>query len=245
MNRRFEIANLRFAPLSFRSLPTRSIIPLITLLLIAVSAQAASPAAELRTIAASSVQEQTPTGEAIVVLDENLLNALLAGLLETDAVAYPLGAGGNSRECRSEVELLREAEGVRTSIRFAGDRINLPLAFRGSYNAGLLGCPRFTGTAEASLNLFFNEARQALLARIEVREINLRNLPALAGGSIRSLVQDAVNRRVNPVTILRLDQLTTRLTLKENAALTLRARRIQPEINGRELRLRIRYEFGN
>ena len=103
------------------------------------------------------------------MLDENLLNALLAGLLETDAVAYPLGAGGNSRECRSEVELLREAEGVRTSIRFAGDRINLPLAFRGSYNAGLLGCARFAGTAEAGLNLFFNEARQALLARI-VRE---------------------------------------------------------------------------
>jgi hypothetical protein len=67
----------------------------------------------------------------------------------------------------------------------------------------------------------------------------------VAGASVRSLVQDAVNRRVNPVTILRLDQLTTRLMLKENVALTLRARRIEPEISGRELRLRIRYEFGN
>lgn len=245
MKRKFEISDLEFAALSFRPHLSRLILPFVTLLLIAVSAQAESLADAPRAITASSAQGQIPSGEALVVLDENLLNALLAGLLQTDALSYPLGSGGNSRECRSEVELLSEAEGVRTSVYFAGNRINLPLAFRGSYNAGLLGCSRFTGTAEASLNLFFDEGRQALLARIEVREINLRNLPALAGGSIRSLVQDAVNRRVNPITVLRLDQLTTRLTLKENAALTLRARRIQPEINGRELRLRIRYEFGN
>jgi len=245
MNRRFEISNLKFAPLSFRLHQARFILTFITLLLIAVSVQAGNPADPPRAITASSAQGQIPSGEAIVVLDENLLNALLAGLLQTDALSYPLGSGGNSRECRSEVELLPEAEGVRTGVLFVGNRITLPLAFRGSYNAGLLGCPRFTGAAEASLNLFFDEGRQALLARVEVREINLRNLPVLAGGSIRSLVQDAVNRRVNPITILRLDQLTTRLTLKENSALTLRARRIQPEINGRELRLRIRYEFGN
>ncbi len=217
---------------------------LLALAFVFGTAQVECVAAPLRVIASAAQQRQPPTGEVVIVLDENLLNAFLSGVLQTEgAGAYPLGTGANTAQCRSEVELLPESGGTRTSIRFENNSLRLPIAFRGSYNAALLGCLRFDGTALADLDLFFDEGRQALAARVTVRDLNLRDLPALAGASLRSLVQETINRRLNPVTLLRLDRLTTRLTLNDNAALQVRARSVRPEIIGRELRLRIGYEF--
>lgn len=185
---------------------------------------------------------QAPAGEAVVILDETLLDAALAGLLrKPDALAYPVG--NPSRSCRSEVRLLPEVAGTQTRVRIADDRITLPLAFGGTYNANLLGCLSFTGTARADLDLAFDESRRALVARIRIRSLDVRDLPALAAGSVRSLVQRTIDSRVNPVTILRLDDLTTRLPLGDTAALVMRARAIYPQVRDRELRIRIRYEF--
>lgn len=186
--------------------------------------------------------DRPPAGEATVILDETLLDAALAGLLQNpDALRYPIGS--SSRACRSEVRLLPDVAGTQTRVQIASDRITLPLAFGGTYNANLLGCLSFTGTARADLDLAFDESRRALVARIRIRSLDVRDLPALAGGSVRSLVQRTIDSRVNPVTILRLDDLTTRLPLSEAGALVMRAQGIYPQVRDRELRIRIRYEF--
>lgn len=212
-----------------RHLAALSSVTLLVCLLIAPAHQAQASA-------------QAPAGEAVVILDETLLDAALAGLLrEPDALRYPLGNG--SRSCRSEVRLLPEVAGTQTRVRIADDRITLPLAFGGTYNASLLGCLSFSGTARADLDLAFDESRRALVARIRIRSLDVRDLPVLAAGSVRSLVQRTIDSRVNPVTILRLDDLTTRLPLNDTAALIMRARTIRPEVRDRELRIRIRYEF--
>lgn len=192
----------------------------------------------------AAAHAQTPSSEALIVLDENLLNAVLAGLFRTDgALSYPLGADAGSRECPSAVTLLPEADGTRTGIKLDDPRPVLPLAFRGSYDAGRLGCVRFTGTALAALDLYFDERRQALAARVEVQQLRLSNLPFLAAGGARTLVQETINRRVNPLTLLPLDRLSARLTIKDDAALAVRATGVRTEVKDRALHLRIRYEF--
>ena len=209
---------------------TLSLLTLLSCLLFVPAHQAQPPS------------NRPPAGEATIILDETLLDAALAGLLQTpDALRYPIGNG--SRACRSEVGLLPEAAGTRTRVQIADNRITLPLAFGGTYNANLLGCLSFTGTARADLDLAFDESRRALVARIRIRSLDVRDLPALAGNSVRTLVQRTIDSRVNPVTILRLDDLTRRLPLGDTATLVMRARAISPEVRDRELRIRIRYEF--
>ena len=67
----------------------------------------------------------------------------------------------------------------------------------------------------------------------------------LAGG-VAGLVQDALDARVNPVEILRAEQLSADLPLRKVSSaggLRLRAREVRHEIVGSELRLHVVYEF--
>jgi hypothetical protein len=121
--------------------------------------------------------------------------------------------------------------------------VTAPLAFRGTYEAPLLGCLAFDGWAETAFDLRFDPEGQKLDAVISVRDVKLRNIPTAFGGGITGMVQDAIDRRVNPVTLLRAEQLGARLPLGSGAPLRLRARDIRHEVAGRELRLRIFYEI--
>jgi hypothetical protein len=131
-------------------------------------------------------------------------------------------------------------------VRLANGQINAPLAFRGSYSAALLGCLRFQGWADTNFNLTFDQAKQALVARVVVREVHLSKVPALMNNGITGLVQDALDARVNPIEILRADQLSLRLPLTKmsnSGALRLRAREVRHEVAPGELRVHIVYEF--
>lgn len=184
-------------------------------------------------------------GEATVVLREDFFNAILEAMLTlTEPPAFPLGRAreGGTAKCASEVVLARETSGQRTAVRFEGGRINVPVAFRGTYEAALLGCLKFEGWADAGLTLQFDAERQVLTGRVQVREVQLRNLPTLVTGGVTGLVQDAIDRRVNPLEILRAEQLGGRLPLARGNALRLRARDVRHEVLPKEVRLHIAYE---
>jgi len=185
----------------------------------------------------------TPAGEVVVVLSEQFLNSVLEAVAsQPEPPSFPLSRGGGGK-CQSVVTLVREAEGRRTSVRFVEGRITAPIAFRGSYEAPLLGCLNFEGWADTAFNLSFDPAAQALRANIAVRDVKLRNIPSAMSGGITGLVQDAINERVNPVEILRAEQLGARVPLARGNELRLRAREVSHEVVGQELRLRIFYEL--
>jgi len=210
-----------------------------------------------------------PAGEVVVILNEQLFNALLDAMLSQDKPpTYPLagagringGSGGNGQSgngqsgnesgstsgtnsnCASAITLLREAGGTRTAVRFSDGRIVVPVAFRGSYEAALLGCVSFEGWADAEIVLRFDPERQALNARVLVRRLNLKDFPAMMNGVVTEVVQRAIDQRLNPIEILRAEQLAARLPVTPGNALKLRAREIKHEVVQQELRLRIFYE---
>lgn len=183
-------------------------------------------------------------GEVTVVLNEQLLNALLEGMLALDKPpTFPLSREPRAgARCASEVTLARESGGTRTAVRFGDGRIDAPVAFRGTYDAALLGCLSFEGWADTELQLSFDRERQALLGRVRVRSVQLKNVPSLVGGGVTQLVQDAIDRRVNPVELLRAEQLGARIPVSQGNVLRLRAREVRHEVGQKELRLRIFYE---
>jgi hypothetical protein len=209
--------------------------------LLLISALTFSPAA-----AGARQERVSPAGEVAVVLGEGFLDALLVAVASLpEPPSFPLSKGGGGKgKCESRVQLLREAAGVRTGVRFVEGSITAPVAFRGSYEAPLVGCLRFEGWADTSFRLEFDRARQVLGARVTVRELKLKNVPAsLLGGGLTGLVQDAIDDRVNPVEILRAEQLGARLPVTRADQLRLRARDVRHEVVGRELRLHIVYEL--
>ena len=190
-----------------------------------------------------------PAGEVVVLLNEQLFNALLEAMFTLpNPPSFPLARSseGGNKNCPGEIALARAMSGMRTAVRFQAGRIHAPVAFSGTYSAPLVGCLKFEGWADTNLSLNFDQARQALTARVEVRAVHLKKIPSLLGEGITGLVQDALDARVNPIEILRAEQLSARLPMTETgsgAALRLRAREVRHEVLPNELRLRIVYEF--
>lgn len=201
-------------------------------------AQEAARAREVRT---------TPAGEVVVVLNEQIFNALLDALLAMPRPpTFPLKQGAAGGDCASEITLAREVSGARTSVRFERGSVSAPVAFRGSYNAPLIGCLKFQGWADTVLNLAFDPSKQALAARVEVKKVNLSGVPSMFADGVTGLVQDSLDERVNPIEILRAEQVSAQLPLRRLATggtLRLRATEMRHEILPGELRLRIAYEF--
>jgi hypothetical protein len=194
-----------------------------------------------------------PAGEVVVTISEQTFNALLEALFTLpQPPTFPLsrggGGGGGARggECPGEISLAREIAGTRTMVRFREGRVAAPVAFRGSYAAPVVGCLKFEGWADTALNLAFDASKQALTARVEVREVHLSRVPPFFNNGVTGLVQDSLDARVNPIEILRAEQVSAQLPLRKissGGSLRLRAKEVRHEIAGTELRLRIFYEF--
>lgn len=185
----------------------------------------------------------TPAGEVVVVLSEQLLSTIVEAIAAQPVPPkYRLSREGESGGgCADEVALLPESKGTRTAVRFVEGRITAPVAFRGAYEPPLFGCVNFEGWADTAIDLEFDSAKQTLNARLRVREVNLRNVPSFGAGGLAGLVQDAIDSRVNPIELLRADQLGAGLPASRGS-LRLRAKEVRHEVAGKELRLRIVYE---
>ena len=193
------------------------------------------------------------TGEATITLSEQFFNSFLDAIfdnLKAPSTPLVITAGDNDRTdesaktCPSAITLLRELGPVKTAVKLEQGKMVAPLAFTGSYNATLLGCLEFRGWANTEWNLEFDRKAQTLQARIKITEMHLENIPSLAQGSIVTLVQTAIDSRINPVKILRQDQLSSVVPIAPSGgSLRLRAKEVIPEIVPGSLRLRILYEF--
>jgi hypothetical protein len=188
-----------------------------------------------------------PAAEATITVNEQFLNSFLTAIfdnLQEPSMPLTIGGATPSSECASEIRLKREVQGVRTAVHFENGRIVGPLAFAGAYNSSLLGCFEFSGWADSEVNLEFNNARRAVVARFRLRDIHLNDVPALANGPLLTMVQTAIDRRYNPVDLFTLEQLSTRVNIPPaKGALQLRAKEIRPEITPSGLTLHIDYEF--
>src|SRR5438094_7885640 len=188
-----------------------------------------------------------PAAEATVTVNEQFLNSVLTAIFDNlNEPAMPLTVGGASStaQCASEIRLKREVNGARTAVHFEDGRIVGPLAFAGAYSSTLMGCIEFSGWADSEVKLEFDASRRVVLARFQIRDIHLNNTPAVLNGPLLNMVQGTIDRRYNPVELLTLEQLSTRVNVQPaGGALRLQATNVRPEITPSALTLHITYEF--
>jgi len=190
--------------------------------------------------------------EATVSINQEFLNAFLDAIfLNLKAPSAPLEITSADKErsesesygCSSVISLQREESGVRTAVKLEQGRITAPIAFAGSYNSTLLGCIEFRGWTDTTWQLEFDRSRQVLLARVQVQEIHLSNVPRLADASLTRIVQAAIDQRINPLVLVNLEQLSPRVPIAPaKGALRLRAKEVRPEVLPGTLLLHVIYE---
>lgn len=146
-------------------------------------------------------------------------------------------------QCTESVRLLREANGVKTAVRFRDGKIFAPMAFTGSYNPPLIGCVSFGGVAETIVDLEFDGPAQRLVARARVMNVNLNGTGGVGGGLVARMVQNSIDRKVNPIEILSLDKVSFAVPLQNSRGVKMKAVRIRPEVLSETLNVVITYEF--
>ena len=148
-----------------------------------------------------------------------------------------------SSACNESVKLLRETNGKRTSVRFREGRITAPIAFSGNYNPPLIGCIPFAGVAETIVDLEFDEPNQRLLARARVSDVSLNGTGGIGGGMVARMVQNSIDRKINPIEIIKTDKVTFDLPLQSSGSVRMRATGFSHQVVNGQLVIHIAYNF--
>ena len=200
-----------------------------------------------------------PPGTAAVVINQQFFDLVLETIFrDMNAPAFPLTLTGQNlyepdfraekiaffqNECDGKIVLLPEGSGIKTGIRLENNRINAPLAFRGSTT--IFGtCYQFSGWAQASLNLRYDAAQQTVFGQIEVETVNLDGVTPLVSRIIAGFVQASLNQRVNPVVILRGEQIALSLPIAAtNGTLNAKVKEVRADVKENGLSLFISFDF--
>lgn len=201
-----------------------------------------------------------PPGTATVVLDEPFFQAVLQTIFEQmNAPEFPL-RGSNDRPlstedagiyayaqnagpCNNTITILKEGSGVKTSVRLEKGKLVAPLAFEGNVNV-LGNCARFSGWSKTGLSLNFDSEERTVYGKIEVETVNLDGVTPLASGLVAQFVQSAINQRVNPITILKGEQVAVSLPIEASGGtLSAQISDVRAEIKEKSLNLLVTYDF--
>jgi hypothetical protein len=194
-------------------------------------------------------------GAAQIVLSQDFFNEVLGAIFrDMQPPAFPLAAGERGADgfryeraqaggCDGTIKLLPEGSGVRTGVKLENNAVTAPLAFTGSYNS-MLGCYQFTGWAQANLELRYDAGQQAVFGRINVETVNLDGVNPLVSGIVTPLVQNSINGRVNPIQILRGEQLALGVPITSaGGALRANVSDVRSEIKNNAMHLYLIYGF--
>lgn len=208
----------------------------------------------------------SPPGTAVLTLDEQFFAALFDTIFrDLNAPTFRLASAGGGEPldladaadatmgvhflkaqdggCQNQLIVAPEGSGVRTSVRLQNGQMLAPLAFSGSYNA-FGNCLNFRGWAQSDIALSFNQADQTVYGQINVQGVNLEGVSPLIGGLVTQFVQNSINQRVNPLVIMRGQQLTLAVPVQaSNGTLRAQPKDVRAEIKDGALRLFVTYDF--
>lgn len=145
--------------------------------------------------------------------------------------------------CTNTITLAPESSSTKTQVQFAGGKISAPLAFSGNYN--LLGnCTALKGWAQTTIELSFDQPKQTLYGRVNVEGVNLEDVAPFANTFVTVFVRSAIDSRVNPIEILRPQQLQIILPVKaSDGTVKATVKDVRSEVQDGSLRLHITYDF--
>lgn len=204
------------------------------------------------TLTGNRIQPPDPqnTGAtAVIQLKQEFFTPVLQALLrQENAPTFPLSLSGQTDQpvdqitC-GKITLKSEGSGTTTTVKMENGQILVPIAFNGNFSV-LGNCYEFSGWAQADLELRFDDAQKIVFGQINVQTVNLDGVPPVASGLITPIVQSTLNNRVNPVQILRGDQIVLNIPVKAtNTNLRGQVGDVRAEIKENTLFLYVTYNF--
>jgi hypothetical protein len=205
--------------------------------------------------------------EIAITLNEQFFDALLDAIFQytappefpigkmalsdyhTNGQSYPGSTAlfGNSfapgPPCNESVRLLRETNGTKTSVRLRDGRITAPIAFSGSYNPPFVGCVDFAGIAETNIDIEFDANAQRLIGRARISNVVLNGSGGIGGSLIARMVQGSLDKKINPLEIIKTDKLSFVVPVQNSGSLKMKATGLRHEIGSGSLNIFIAYEF--
>ncbi len=202
----------------------------------------------------------SPAGTASVVLNQQFFDTILQTIFrDMNAPAFPLNLTGKNdfdeplrpqyasfafqNSCDGKIVLQPQGSNVTTGIRLENGKITAPLAFSGS--TLILGqCINFAGWAQTNFGLRYDAEQQTVFGQINVETVNVDGISPLLSGFVTPLVQNTINQRVNPIVILRGQQLALNLPIAAtNGTLKANVKEIRSDIKDNALNLYVTYDF--
>lgn len=205
----------------------------------------------------------SPAGTATVVLDQQFFNEILGTIFQDmNQPSFRLGSLNKENQkgefkpeyasyalmqqnggCSSEILLKPEGSGVKTGVRLENGKITAPLAFNGNYNiAGQ--CLQFAGWAQANLVLRFDKSQQTVFGQLEISTVNLDGVSPIFTSLVTPIIQTTLNQKVNPITILRGEQIALNLPIAAtNGNLKANVSDVRADIKDNALSLFVTYDF--
>lgn len=186
-----------------------------------------------------------PAGTAQIVLREQFFNDVLGTIFsEMNPPSFALGPAGTG-DCLGALTVLPEGSGARTTVLFANNRLESPLAFHGSYNSPV-GCVQFAGWANSVMELRFDQASQSVFGQLNVETVNLDGVNPIVNAILTPLVQSTLNSRVNPIQIVDGRQLAIDAPIASaNGNLKAGVKDVRAEVKDNALSLYIEYDFSS
>lgn len=197
-----------------------------------------------------------PPGTVVVAISDSFFSEILGTVFrDLGPPSFKLAAVGTPGSpssfehiafqggCTNTMTLAAEGSNAKTQVKFAGGKISAPLVFSGSYN--LLGnCMEFKGWAQTTMQLSFDQASQTLYGRLSVDGVDLENVNPAANNFVTVFVRSAIDSKVNPIQILRPQQLQLLIPVQaSNGSVKAVVKDVRSDVQDGNLRLHITYDF--
>src|SRR6266566_9040068 len=195
------------------------------------------------------------SGTVAVTVDEKFFDSLLGTIFRQlgppqlklsqtqNQEQAPLQPVAFQNSCSDVLVLNPEGSNVKTGVRFTGGKITAPLAFTGSYSV-LTKCVQFKGTAKATVDLSFDQARQTVFGQLNVEDVTLDDVPPLISALVTAFVRKTISEKLNPFEVLQVSQLNLSLNVQASGgSVKARVKDVHAEVQEGALKLYLTYDF--
>jgi hypothetical protein len=193
------------------------------------------------------------TGTVTVTVDEKFFDSVLGTIFhqlgppqlqlsqnQPQSNAQPAAA---QNSCGDVLVLNSEGDNVRTGVKFTGGKITAPLAFSGSYNV-LTQCMQFKGTAQATVDLSFDQSKQTVFGQLNIEDVHLDQVPPIVSSLVTAFVRKTITEKVNPFEVLQVSQLALSLNVQASGgSVKARVKDVRAEVQEGAVKLYLTYDF--
>src|SRR5437016_9112264 len=194
------------------------------------------------------------SGTVAVTVDEKFFDSLLGTIfqqlgppqlkLSQKQAQMPMQAVVfQGSPCSDVLVLNPEGGNVKTGVRFTGGKNTAPLAFTGSYSV-LTRCVQFKGTANATVDLSFDQANQTVFGQLNVEDVTLDDVPPIVSSLVTAFVRKTIAEKLNPFEVLQVSQLALSLNVQASGgSVKARVKDVRAEVQEAALKLYLTYDF--